>query len=150
MFEISASGLKKRIIKANNIAINSFFDFDKSIVPHGGTEASMFISKNKKGFARVKIYQDLNNDGIIARKEMIYKGKCTDPSSGDELLNFIGDVKLIKTMHNCEWVSAKHPDEPITCTREFIPTLYKLMLVNESHDQFMFEEMGAYAPPDIF
>ena len=150
MFEISASGLKKRIIKANNIAINSLFDFDKSIVPYGGTEANIFIFKNKKGFARVKIYQDLNNDGIIARKEMIYKGKCTDPSSGDELMNFTGDVKLIKTMHNCEWVRAKHPDESIICTREFIPTLYRLTLVNKSDDKYIFEAMGDFVPPNIF
>ena len=150
MFEISASGPKKRIIKANDIAINSFFDFDKSIVPHGGTEASIFVSKTKKGFGRIKMYQDLNDDGIISKKELIYKGKCTDPSSGDELLNFTGDVKFIKTMHNCEWVSAKYPDQLIACTLEYIPTLYQLTLVNESGDKYKFEAMGDFAPPEPF
>ena len=99
---------------------------------------------------RIKMYQDLNDDGIISKKELIYKGKCTHPSSGDDLLNFTGDVKLIKTMHNCEWVSAKYPDEPIVCTLEYIPTLYQLTLVNESGGKYKFEAMGDFAPPEPF
>ena len=47
------------------------------------------MSKTKNGFARVELYQDLNNDGIVKSSEKIYKGKSTNPDSGDELLNFL-------------------------------------------------------------
>ena len=108
---IAGTGTKIRKIKADDAAINSYFEFNKSINPHGDTAASIFVSKTKKGFALVELYQDLNNDGIIKTKERIYKGKCRDPQPGDELLNFFGDIKLIKTMHKIDWLAQKIPDK---------------------------------------
>ena len=141
---IVGTGPKFRIIKASDVSINSSFEFNKSITPHGGTESSIFVSKTKKGFARVKLYQDLNDDGVISRKEIIYKGKCHDPYSGNELLNFNGNLKLSKTMHMCEWLGSKNPSKIVGCTRELIPTVYSLTLTDESGEIFDFDSIGQF------
>ena len=149
MLEKSATGVKKRKIKANVVSINAFFDFNKSITPRGGTLSSLFASKTKKGFARVQIGQDLNDDGIVTRDELIYKGKSSRMLYRDELLNFSGDIKLTKSMHKCEWVSAKFPDEPILCSAEFIPTIYDVVMTSVSGKRFVMEGLGKFATPDL-
>ena len=50
---IIGTGAKFRKIKANDVAINSYFELNKSINPRGGKKASLFMSKTKNGFARV-------------------------------------------------------------------------------------------------
>ena len=139
-----ASGPKTRTIKADDVAINSDFEFNKSINPYGGPKASIVVSKTKKGYARVELYQDLNNDGIIKRNERIYKGKCLDRQSGDELLNFYGVIKLSKTMHKCNWLAQKNSDKLVGCTMEFIPTSYALSLKDEGGDVYDFQALGPY------
>ena len=146
---IVGTGTKIRKIKADDAAINSYFEFNKSINPHGDTAASIFVSKTKKGFALVELYQDLNNDGIIKTKERIYKGKCRDPQSGDELLNFFGDIKLFKTMHKCDWLAQKIPVKLVACTMEFIPTSYDLTLKDKSGNVYDFEALGPCKTPGI-
>ena len=144
-FEKGGSGEKKRKIKAKDISINSFFEFNKSITPHGGTEASMFVSLSKKGLAQIKLYQDLNDDGIVSKNELIYKGKSSRMLYRDELLNFTGDIKLTKSMHQCEWITAKYPDEIIMCTAEYIPTIYDVVLTSSNGKRFVMEGMGDFA-----
>ena len=144
-FEKSASGEKKRKIKAKDISINSSFEFNKSITPHGGTEASMFVSLSKKGLAQIKLFQDLNDDGIVSKNELIYKGKSSRILYRDELLNFTGDIKLTKSMHKCEWITAKYPDEMIMCTREYIPTIYNIVLTSSSGERFVMDGMGEFS-----
>ena len=85
---ISGTGSKKRTIKASDIAINSPFSFNKSINPRGGSLSSIFISRTKNDLGMVKLYQDLNDDGLITRKEMIYKGKTGSQINDEKLLNF--------------------------------------------------------------
>ena len=82
--------------------MNSSFEFNRSINPRGGTYSSMFASKTRKGYGAIKIHQDLNDDGILSRKELIYKGKSRDQFAGDGLLDFNGDVQLTKTMHKMQ------------------------------------------------
>ena len=143
------TGPKTRTIKADDVAINSYFEFNKSINPYGGPDASMVVSKTKKGYARVELYQDLNNDGIIKGNERIYKGKCLDRQSGDKLLNFYGDIKLSKTMHQCDWLAQKNPDKLAGCTMELIPTSYALTLKDEGGDVYDFQALGPYKTSGI-
>jgi len=98
----------------------------------------------------VKLYQDLNDDGLITRKEMIYKGKTRNQIDDDKLLNFFGDIKLSKTMHKCDWLLLKNSNANIACTREFIPTVYDLTLVAESGDNYSLEAVGRFASPELF
>ena len=141
---IVGSGPKRRKIKAFDVAINSPFEFNKSITPHGGTKASIFVSDTKKGFALVEIFQDLNNDDVIKKKERIYKGQCLEPDSGDELINFFGDIKLTKTMHKCTWLTQKNPEKVAACTMELIPTVYSLTLKDESDKIYEFDPLGPF------
>jgi len=147
---ISGTGSKKRTIKASDIAINSPFSFNKSINPRGGSLSSIFISRTKNDLGMVKLYQDLNDDGLITRKEMIYKGKTGSQINDDKLLNFFGDIKLSKTMHKCDWLLLKNSNANIACTREFIPTVYDLTLVAESGDNYSLEAVGRFASPELF
>ena len=147
---ISGTGSKKRTIKASDIAINSPFSFNKSFNPRGGSLSSIFISRTKNDLGMVKLYQDLNDDGLITRKEMIYKGKTGSQINDDKLLNFFGDIKLSKTMHKCDWLVLKNPNVNIACTREFIPTVYDLTLVAESGDNYSLEAVGRFASPELF
>lgn len=147
---ISGTGSKKRTIKASDIAINSPFSFNKSINPRGGSLSSIFISRTKNDLGMVKLYQDLNDDGLITRKEMIYKGKTRNQINDDKLLNFFGDIKLSKTMHKCDWLLLKNSNANIACTREFIPTVYDLTLVAESGDNYSLEAVGRFASPELF
>ena len=147
---ISGTGSKKRTIKASDLAINSPFSFNKSINPRGGSLSSIFISRTKNDLGMVKLYQDLNDDGLITRKEMIYKGKTGSQINDDKLLNFFGDIKLSKTMHKCDWLLLKNSNANIACTREFIPTVYDLTLVAESGDNYSLEAVGRFASPELF
>lgn len=146
---IIATGSKKRTIKALDVSINSPFEFNKAITPHGGPKGSVFVSTTKKGYAIIEVFQDLNKDNVIKRKERIYKGKCLDRDSGDELQNFYGDVKLKKTMHNCSWQIEKNPEKVEGCTMELIPTVYSLTLKDESNKIYYFESLGSYKTPGI-
>ena len=145
----SASGEKKLKIKANDISNIQSFSFNKSIIPHGGIEASMSVSLSKKGLAQVKLFQDLNDDGIVSRDELIYKGKSSRILYRDQLVDFTGDIKLTKSMHKCEWITGKYPHESIMCTREYIPTLYNAVLTSSSGKRFVMEGMGDFAAPDV-
>ena len=57
----SGTGPKHRVIKATDVAIHSSFDFNKSINPRGGKEASLFVAKTKGDFGLIKLFQDLKH-----------------------------------------------------------------------------------------
>ena len=138
------TGAKRRTIKARDVAINAPFAFNKSINPNGGVSSILSISKTKTGLRVIKIAQDLNDDGLISSKEMIYKGRSRAPFAGDALLNFDGEIKLTKTMHRCDWLLLKHPNAEIACTLEFIPTVYDLQLADENGVMYQFDAVGEF------
>ena len=140
----AGTGAKRRTIKARDVAINAPFAFNKSINPNGGVASSLSISKTKKGLRVIKIAQDLNDDGLISSKEIIYKGRSRDPFASDALLNFDGEIKLTKTMHRCDWLLLKHPNAKIACTLEFIPTVYDLQLADENGEMYRFDAVGEF------
>ena len=130
--------------------VNNLFEFNKSIVPHGGRASSLKLRQRKNGSHVIKLFQDVNNDGRVSKNELIYKGLSRVKLEGDNLTNFKGQVRLKKSMHRCEWVSAKYPKELIACTREFIPTAYSCLLVNDSGAQFKFDGIAAFASDTNF
>jgi len=140
----AGTGAKRRKIKARDVAINAPFAFNKSINPNGGVASSLSISKTKKGLRVIKIAQDLNDDGLISSKEIIYKGRSRDPFASDALLNFDGEIKLTKTMHRCDWLLLKHPNAKIACTLEFIPTVYDLRLADKNGEMYRFDAVGEF------
>lgn len=143
----TATGVKIRRIRAANASTDSSFSFNRSITPYGGAEAEMHLKPTRGGFRKVKICQDLNDDGIISSNEIIYKGRSTQGFDQDALLHFNGEIKLSKSMHRCEWVTQKYPGENILCTREFIPTTYSLSLFDQGGERFGFAATGAFLSP---
>ena len=102
-----------------------------------------------KGISRIKIFQDINSDGRVASKELIFKGKSNRIYDKDELINFSGSARLKKTMHRCEWISLKFPGELLICTEEYIPTVYELTLIDNSMEIFEFGGIGKFKDPLI-
>ena len=145
-----ATGSKTRSIKSTSARVNNLFEFNKSIVPHGGRASSLKLRQRKNGSHVIKLFQDVNNDGRVSKNELIYKGLSRVKLEGDDLTNFKGNVRLKKSMHRCEWVSAKYPKELIACTREFIPTTYSCLLIDDSGARFKFDAMGAFAADTKF
>ena len=143
------TGAKRRVIRALNANTKQSFSFDRSINPHGGTLARLKIRTNKKGIARVKIFQDINSDGRVSSKELIFKGKSNRIYDKDELIHFSGSARLKKTMHRCDWISLKFPGELLVCTREYIPTFYELTLKDDSLEIFEFGGIGKFKDPFI-
>ena len=117
-----ATGKKTRSIKSPSVHVNDLFEFNKSIVPHGGKASSLKLRRRRNGSYVIKLFQDLNNDRRISKNELIYKGLSRVKLQGDNLTDFKGQVRLEKSMHRCEWMTAKYPKELIACTREYIPT----------------------------
>lgn len=141
----SGSGPKTRRITADNATSSRLFEFNKSISPHGGTLSRISTSLNKEGYGIVKIFQDSNDNGKVERKELIYKGKSRTPFSDDELTDFSGRIKLKKTMHMCDWLSMKFPNEKtILCTMELIPTTYACSLIDQNGDRYKFDGIGNF------
>ena len=144
------TGSKKRKIKAVSANVNDLFDFNKSIVPHGGTSSKIKLKQRRNGTYVVKIIQDTNNDGRVSKKELIYKGESSHDLERDILTNFEGEIRLRKNMHRCEWVTAKFPDELIACTMEYIPTTYNCLLKDDEGERFNFEGIGDFATDDTY
>ena len=141
------TGPKRRVIHAFNANTKQSFSFDRSINPRGGTLAKLDIRTNKKGISRAKVFQDINSDGRVSSKELIFKGKSNTIFDNDELIDFSGSVRLEKRMHKCEWISLKFPRDPLMCTQEYIPTIHELTLVDESLNVFEFGGIGRFKDP---
>ena len=141
------TGAKRRVIRAINANTLQSFSFNQSINPRGGALAKLKIRTNKKGISRARVFQDINSDGRVSSKEMIFKGKSKRIYEKDELINFSGSARLKKTMHRCEWISSKYPDEMLACTKEYIPTIYDLTLVSSDGEVFKFDGVGRFEDP---
>ena len=144
-----ATGPKVRKIKAIDVKDMNSFEFNKSINPRGGVAGRMDLSSTGQGHRLIKIFQDLNNDGKVAKKELIYKGKCKQEFSKDELVDFNGNVKLRKEMHMCNWMMMKKPTKLTGCTREFIPTTFDLSLITSNDDTYRFEPVGTFSDSSV-
>ena len=71
-------------------------------------------------------------------------GKTLNSFAPDELTNFSGNIRLKKTMHKCDWISMKFPDEPLMCTMEYIPLTYELDLMTNSGNEYKFDGIGRF------
>ena len=139
----SGTGSKTRRIKAATASVDGTFEFNKSIVPLGGNSARMQIKQNKKGYLKIRIFQDKNDNGTISKKELIYNGASQKKPFDDSILNFNGKIHLKKQMHQCDWLAdTKRP--PDFCTMEYIPTVYNCKLITEEGEIFRFNGVGNY------
>ena len=138
------TGEKIRVIRALDASTHEPFEFNRSINPRGGTLAKMKIRSNKKGNSIVSVYQDINSDGKVSRKELIFRGKSLNVFESDELADFNGNVRLRKRMHKCDWLSMKFPGEPLMCTEEYIPITYQFELVAHSGEVYGFDGVGRF------
>ena len=82
---------------------SSFFEFNKSINYKGETLSQLKLREKNPGVFKVKVFQDLNGDGVMTKSDLIFKGKIKNVEDTDDLTNFIGTIKLKKQMHRCEW-----------------------------------------------
>ena len=79
---------KIRTIKATSIFAFETFDFNKSIDYQGETLGLIKLIERKPGIIKAKVYQDLNGDLEITKKDLIFKGKIKDTFIPDDLTNF--------------------------------------------------------------
>ena len=140
-----ATGSKTRAIQSTSACVDEFFEFNKPIVPHGGTISKLKLRQRKNGSYVITVFQDLNDDGRVSRKEKIYKGRSRAGLEDDYLTNFKGKIRLEKNMHRCDWLVAKYPKELIACTREYIPVTYSFLLVDIRGARINFDGMGNFA-----
>ena len=141
---------KTKSIKSTSAHINDLFEFNKSIVPHVGKASSLRLRRRRNGSYVIKLFQDLNNDRRVSKNELIYKGLSSIELQGDDLTDFKGQLCLEKSMHRCEWITAKYPKELTACTREYIPTTYSCLLVDGSGARFKFDGIGDFAENSNF
>ncbi len=145
-----ATGSKTRKMQAESANDTDLFDFNKSIVPHGGTLSKIKFKQRRDGKHVIKIFQDTNNDGRVSKQELIYKGESRNEMEGDVLTNFDGEIRLKKNMHKCEWVAAKFPDDLVFCTMEYIPTTYHCILIDNEGARFKFDGIGDFASENLY
>mgnify|MGYP001217688176 FL=1 len=122
---------KIRTIKAISIFASETFNFNRSIEYQGASLGLIKLIEKKPGSIKAKVYQDLNNDLEMTKKDLIYKGKINDVDIPDDLTNFFGTVKLKKQMHNCDWEMQKNPGKTIICTKDYVPTFADLRLKSD-------------------
>ena len=146
----SGTGSKTRRIKASSANVTDLFDFNKSIVPHGGTSSKIKLKQRRNGTYVVKIFQDTNNNGRVSKKELIYEGESRKEMEDDMLTNFDGEIRLKKNVHMCEWMTAKFADELIYCTEEYIPTTYHCVLIDNEGAHFKFDGIGNFAKENLY
>ena len=79
-----------RTIKATSIFAFETFDFNKSIDYQGETLGLIKLIERKPGIIKAKVYQDLNSDFEMTKKDLIFKGKIKDTFVPDDLTNFLG------------------------------------------------------------
>ena len=153
-----------RTIKAQSVAPGDFFEFNKSIEYKGEKLGLLEIKYKKSGIYRIKVYQDLNNDQKMTKSDLIFKGEiyggvCPPNEicllAVDHITNFTGTVKLSKQMHSCEWdmqkEEKKRDKDMVACTRDFVPTVYELMLKHSSTGRKIYPlPVGKFANEDCY
>ena len=101
------------------------FEFNKSLNYKGGKLGQFKMSRLSPDAVRIKIKQDLNDDGNFSKDELIYKGTIEEVKDADALLNFEGKIKILEQMNACRWDSQKLSDDdagrPVSCfTLDFV------------------------------
>lgn len=95
------------------------FEFNKSLNYKGGKLGQFKMSRLSPDAVRIKIKQDLNDDGKFSKDELIYKGTIEEVKDADALLNFEGKIKILEQMNACRWDSQKLSDDdaglPVSC-----------------------------------
>ena len=137
---------------------SSFFEFNKSINYKGETLSQLKLREKNPGVFKVKVFQDLNGDGVMTKSDLIFEGKIKNVEDTDDLTNFLGTIKLKKQMHSCEWDLQKHfknkkPEDPefIACTMDYVPTVYEFMLKSDlTGKKYFFNGVGDYKPEGIY
>ena len=116
------------------------------------------LREKNPGVFKVKVFQDLNGDGVMTKSDLIFEGKIKNVEDTVDLTNFMGTIKLKKQMHNCEWDLQKHfknkkPEDPefIACTMDYVPTVYEFMLKSDlTGKKYFFNGVGDYKPEGIY
>ena len=134
---------------------SSFFEFNKSINYKGETLSQLKLREKNPGVFKVKVFQDLNGDGVMTKSDLIFEGKIKNVEDTDDLTNFMGTIKLKKQMHSCEWdmqkEEKKRDKDMVACTRDFVPTVYELMLKHSSTGRKIYPlPVGKFANEDCY
>ena len=80
---------KIRTIKATSIFAFETFEFNKSIEHKGELLEFIKLIKKKTVIIKAKVYQDLNGDLEITKKDLNFKGKIKDIFIPDDLTDFL-------------------------------------------------------------
>lgn len=136
---------KIRTIKASSVSEGELFDFNRSINYKGETLSQFILKEKKPGHFKVKVFQDLDGDREMTKFDLIFKGKIKNAKDTDDLTNFVGEIKLKKQMHNCEWELQKNQPEEIACDLVYVPTEYDFMLKSDtSGKKYFFDGVGDF------
>ena len=63
-----ATGSKTRSIGSTSVRVDELFEFNKTIVPHGGRTSRLKLRQRKNGSYVIKLFQDVNNNGRVSKK----------------------------------------------------------------------------------
>ncbi|AII42171.1 hypothetical protein KR100_01970 [Synechococcus sp. KORDI-100] len=136
---------KIRTIRGKFNNRNGLIDFNRPIGPRGGTDGLITAKQNGR-VTRIKLFQDINEDGRFSKDELIFKGKTSD-ATHDELTN-TSRLKFTRQLHSCTWDIMKG-NKPIACTLDFVPTAYKLTLDTPA-GKIVPEGLGRFEDDQLF
>ena len=141
---------KIRKIKAIQSSSLQTFEFNKSITPKGGTLGKINLVPTDTASTKIEVFQDLDNNGKISQRELIYEGIIiTAEDEQDKLTNFSGKIKLRKQMHSCQWDTAKAETKLIPCTRDYVPTIHALKLISKDGEKYTAEGLELFGATDV-
>ena len=87
----------RRTVKASSVSPEELFDFNQSIEVDGGKVGKFKINEKRNGVYKIKVWQNLSNSKKLTKTQnLIYKGRFYDVPSNDDLINFVGKIKIGK------------------------------------------------------
>ena len=94
----------RRAVKASSVSPGELFDFNRSIEVDGGKVGKFGINEKRNGVYKIKVWQDLSDSKKLTKTQnLIYKGRFYDVPSNDDLINFVGKIKVSKYLESyCE------------------------------------------------
>ena len=151
---------KIRTIKASSVSEGELFEFNKTINYKGYLNrfleppsykgerlGALELKEKKSGRFQVKVFQDLNGDGEITKSDLIFKGKTKNVEDPDDLMNFVGSIKLKKQMHYCDWEQQKpkYWTDILVCTMDEVPTVYDFTIKSATTgEKYSFDGIGDF------
>ena len=142
---------KIKRIKAQTASTLDLFEFNRPLRYQGGLLGQIKFVAKKSGKIKVRLYQDLDNNSSITKKDLIYRGKITDTKNTDEIIQFRGTIKFKKQIHSCDWAKQKRPDDLIVCTKDYVPTLYELILMPDATGEKIYAKgLGEFSNEELF